>query len=106
MLSETLTLALYEVTPVATAAEALAMFHMKSVDLVLTDLHLAGASGFALALAIRRSGGKGARVPILGMTADPLLEDEQRCGDAGFSAMIAKPFTLATFIAAAERICG
>ena len=105
MLSETLTLARYDVIPVSTAQDAFAAFRTLRIDLVLTDLNLAGPSGHALASAIRRTGGRGAHLPILGMTADPFVQIGLHREKTGLSAIIAKPFDLATFIATVDRIC-
>jgi DNA-binding response OmpR family regulator len=105
MLTDRLSYARYRVTPAARAEDALQIFWSKHIDLVLTDLQLAGLSGFALAATLRAAGGRGARVPILAMTANQVNEDEARWHDARFTALIAKPFSIEEFATLANRHC-
>lgn len=105
MLTERLAQAEYDVTAAASAEQALELFGATSIDLILTDLHLAGVSGFALASAVRKAGGRGATIPILAMTAGNPLLDHRRCHEAGITAVIAKPFSMESFTATVERLC-
>jgi CheY-like chemotaxis protein len=105
MLTERLSQAGYDVTSAARAEDALQIFWSKRIDLVLTDLQLAGLSGFALAATLRAAGGRGAEVPILAMTANRENETETRCQSAGFTALVAKPFSIEEFTALADRLC-
>jgi two-component system capsular synthesis sensor histidine kinase RcsC len=103
VLTDQLSCACYDVTATASAEEALPCFAALPIDLVLTDLHLAGLSGFALAALLRRAGGRGATVPIFGMTAGCLAEDEARCVAVGITALIVKPLSIARFRAMADQ---
>jgi len=60
--------------------------------LVITDCHMPGMDGFALARAIRAdSRADAARVPIIALTASVLDSTRQACHDAGIDHFIAKP---------------
>lgn len=104
MLTDRLSYARYDVTAAASAEDALCLFRKKPIDLVLTDLQLAGLSGFALTSALREAGGSGATVPILVMTANPLNDDDRQWRRTGATALIAKPFSLEHFVALTDRL--
>jgi CheY-like chemotaxis protein len=106
VLTDQLSCACYDVIAAASAEEALPCFAALPIDLVLTDLHLAGLSGFALATLLRRAGGRGAHVPIFAMTAGCLAEDELRCAAAGITGLIAKPLSMARFRAMTDLHLG
>ncbi|MCR8715060.1 ATP-binding protein [Stenotrophomonas indicatrix] len=60
--------------------------------LVITDCHMPGMDGFALARAIRADPrADAARVPIIALTASVLDSTRQACHDAGIDHFIAKP---------------
>ncbi|PTT34222.1 hybrid sensor histidine kinase/response regulator, partial [Stenotrophomonas sp. HMWF022] len=60
--------------------------------LVITDCHMPGMDGFALARAIRADPrADAARVPIIALTASVLDSTRQACLDAGIDRFIAKP---------------
>lgn len=60
--------------------------------LVITDCHMPGMDGFALARAIRADPrADAARVPIIALTASVLDSTRQACLDAGIDHFIAKP---------------
>ena len=103
VLTDQLSHARYEVIAAPSAEEALLRFSAMPIDLVLTDLHLAGLSGIALAASLRKAGGHGARVPIFAMTAGGLEEVRPRCTEAGITALIAKPLSIARFRAMVAR---
>ncbi len=72
-------------TAIARAAEA---------DLLLVDLQLPGADGFAVAEAVRRAeAGSDSRVPMIAVTADARDETRARALAAGFDACLVKPLT-------------
>ncbi len=62
--------------------------------LLLTDLHMPGLDGFALAAAIRREEPAGERLPIIASTANVLGMDAARCREAGMDACMSKPVAL------------
>ncbi len=60
--------------------------------LVITDCHMPGMDGFALARAIRADPrADAAKVPIIALTASVLDSTRQACHDAGIDHFIAKP---------------
>ena len=105
VLTDQLSHASYPVVATASAEEALVRFAALGIDLVLTDLHLAGLSGFELAAALRKAGRRGAALPIFGMTAGRIEEDWPRCAEAGITALIAKPLSLAQLRSMIEYFC-
>jgi len=73
--------------------EVLERFGEAEYDLVLMDCQMPVMDGFEATASIRRwPGGRGERVPIIALTANAMLEDRQRCLEAGMTAFISKPF--------------
>ncbi len=63
--------------------------------LVLTDLHMPGMDGFALAAEIRAQEPEGARLPIVALTADALPATRAACLAAGMDDCLTKPLDAA-----------
>ncbi len=89
--------------------EAVALANEADFDCILMDLQMPIMDGFA-ATKILRDNPKFDSLPIIAMTANALLEDQQRCTDAGMNGHIAKPIdpkdmftTLAKHISPGER---
>jgi CheY-like chemotaxis protein len=72
------------------AAEALATLVAWWPDVLVTDIAMPGADGFALLRAVRGMPG-GARLPVAAVTGQAAREDRRRALDAGFRAHVAKP---------------
>jgi CheY-like chemotaxis protein len=80
------------------ALSALAPFHP---DLLLSDIAMPGADGFALISRIRRRApAEGGRVPALALSAHVYPEDQQRAIAAGFQAFLHKPVTAEALVRA------
>lgn len=75
--------------------EALAQWDISPYDLVLTDVNMPYLSGYDLARRLRT---EGAAVPIIGVTANAMLDEERRCVDAGMNAWLVKPIELRTLV--------
>ncbi len=82
----------HEVTAVEDGALALAAMHGASFDLGLIDLQMPELDGMGVAAAVRRMPGDSGRLPLIALTADPPEEIEATCRDAGFDAVLRKPF--------------
>lgn len=77
--------------------EVLAAITRRQFDLVISDCHMPRMDGYALAGAIRRREQERGerRMPIIGLTANPLPDDLQHCRDVGMDAWLLKPLTFA-----------
>lgn len=62
--------------------------------LVLSDLHMPVMDGFGLVRAIRAEEEAGARTPVLAISADVRVGQEDRVREAGFDAFLTKPMQL------------
>lgn len=65
--------------------------HTAAFDLVLTDVNMPRMDGYELARQLRA---KGATLPIIGVTANVLREEIERCYEAGMSSHLGKPVSL------------
>ncbi len=80
-----------EVTLASDGEEALALWDISPHDIVLTDVNMPYMNGYELASKLRSEGMTG---PILGVTANVMLDEEKRCIDAGMNACLVKPIEL------------
>lgn len=70
---------------------ALKLWHTQSFDLVITDINMPRLNGYELAQVLRD---QGVDVPIIGVTANALREEGERCLAMGMSAWVVKPLSL------------
>ncbi|WP_245253678.1 ATP-binding protein [Paraburkholderia sp. LEh10] len=78
-------------------AEALEALDETPYGFLITDCHMPRMSGYELARAVReRERLSGARLPILGITANTAPEDLKACRAAGMDDCLVKPTRLAT----------
>ncbi|WP_162911076.1 ATP-binding protein [Azohydromonas sediminis] len=78
----------------------LALAHLP--DLILLDLQMAPLNGFKLLARVRQEPGLRA-VPVIAITADAMRRTVEQVREAGFDAMLTKPFDVRAFIATVER---
>ncbi|WP_323016899.1 hybrid sensor histidine kinase/response regulator [Castellaniella sp.] len=71
--------------------EALVQWRIQPHDVVLTDVNMPRMDGYELT---RRLRAQGAACPIIGITANALREEGQRCTESGMDAWLVKPIDL------------
>lgn len=74
--------------------EALDCWRSCSYALVLTDLQMPEIDGFELATRIRAAEPEPCRTPIAALTANILVDEEERCRAAGMDDFLSKPASL------------
>ncbi|MDO8862007.1 CHASE domain-containing protein [Haliea sp. E1-2-M8] len=77
----------------ANGEEALRLWREGSYALLLTDLHMPEMDGYSLAQIIRQEE-RGARLPIVALTANALRGEESRAKAVGMDAYLTKPVPL------------
>lgn len=81
----------YQVITANDGLDALNMLSRQSVDIILSDVNMPNMDGYAFARQLRK---QGATTPVIGVTANALAEEKQRCIDAGMDSCLSKPVTL------------
>ncbi|MFZ2648698.1 MAG: response regulator, partial [Burkholderiaceae bacterium] len=77
-------------------AQAVDRVRKTQFDLVLMDCQMPVMDGYEATRAIRSlPDGRGAKLPIIALTANAMQGDERLCMDAGMNGFLAKPYTLA-----------
>ena len=89
-----------EVTVADDGEEALALWDISPHDLVLTDVNMPYLNGYELAERLRA---EGVACPIVGVTANAMLDEENRCLNAGMNAWLVKPIQLRTLVRTLEK---
>ncbi|MBF0461323.1 MAG: response regulator [Magnetococcales bacterium] len=88
------TLGIRQVELACDGQEALARLHEQAFDLVLMDCHMPVLNGLEVTRTLRgqeAAGGKGARTPVIALTASITETDRARCFAAGMDDFLAKP---------------
>ena len=94
-LAHELEVAGYSATTAGDGIEGARTFEERQPDLVITDLAMPRADGFAMVRAVRRAG----PTPILVLSVRGEEEDKVRALDAGADDYVTKPFSLAELLA-------
>lgn len=82
-----------EVTVASDGSEALMLWGLTRYDVVLTDVNMPRMNGYELVKALRA---QGATIPVIGVTANAMREEEERCLAAGMTSWLVKPISLST----------
>lgn len=80
-----------EVTVAGDGVEAVQAFDRETFDLALIDIEMPRLSGIDVIRALRASGGRQARIPVLAVTAYVLRANREAIYAAGADAIVAKP---------------
>ncbi|ARJ65248.1 hybrid sensor histidine kinase/response regulator [Magnetospirillum sp. ME-1] len=81
----------HRVTVAGNGLEALDKLRQENFDLILMDMQMPEMDGPEAARRIRAMPGPVARMPIIALTANAMVEDIARCRAAGMDAHVAKP---------------
>ena len=92
-----------EVDLAENGAEAVVKARLNPYDLILLDCLMPEMDGWTAALEIRRSGGAGARTPIVATTANTTSADRERCLNAGMNDYLMKPLRLSELSRVIEK---
>ncbi|ESQ84611.1 ATP-binding protein [Asticcacaulis benevestitus] len=84
----------YDVIVARTGKAALEAFRAGGFDLVLMDVQMPEMDGYEATRLIRESeaSGQGGHIPIIGVTANALVGDREKCLAAGMDDYMSKPF--------------
>ena len=102
----------HQVTLVSNGKQAVDAFELDNFDLILMDIQMPELDGFEATMAIRNveefrpARVSSQRIPIIAMTAHAMLEDEQRCLEAGMDGFLTKPIRPAELFERIERTQG
>ncbi|WP_256741605.1 response regulator, partial [Cronobacter sakazakii] len=71
--------------------DALNVLSKNHIDIVLSDVNMPNMDGYRLTQRIRELG---MTLPVVGVTANALAEEKQRCLESGMDSCLSKPVTL------------
>ncbi|HHR5884310.1 TPA: ATP-binding protein [Providencia alcalifaciens] len=94
-LQEQLELLGCEVFMASDGEEALVVWDNQVVDIILTDVNMPYRDGYELTKQLRS---EGETCPIIGVTANGLKDEEERCLAAGMDTWLVKPIELETLV--------
>ena len=87
-------------TSVNNGQEAVRAVIKENFDLILMDVNMPILDGISATQQIRDFGAAKSTIPILALTANAMMEDRQRCLDAGMNGFISKPIRMDSLRAA------
>ncbi len=83
----------YRVKTAQDGVDALNVIGQTDIDIVLTDVNMPNMDGYLLTQRLRQLG---QTFPVVGVTANALAEEKQRCMEAGMDNCLSKPVTMDT----------
>ncbi len=81
----------YRVKTAQDGVDALNVISRSEIDIVLTDVNMPNMDGYRLTQRLRQLG---QTFPVVGVTANALAEEKQRCMEAGMDNCLSKPVTM------------
>ncbi|WP_075181295.1 two-component system sensor histidine kinase RcsC [Pantoea sp. 1.19] len=81
----------YRVKTAQDGVDALNVLSRSAIDIVLSDVNMPNMDGYRLTQRLRQLG---QTFPVIGVTANALAEEKQRCMEAGMDNCLSKPVTL------------
>lgn len=97
----------HDVSVADTGAAAVAAWSAHPFDVVLMDVQMPELDGYAATARIREAeAGSQRRTPIIGLTANVLEGERERCLAAGMDGYVAKPIRAALLYAEIRRVLG
>ncbi|MGE0094313.1 MAG: response regulator [Alphaproteobacteria bacterium] len=88
----------YRCEVAANGIEALAAIRERPYDVILMDVQMPEMDGYTATRRVRALAGLIARTPVIGMTANAMKGDREKCLEAGMDDYIAKPINTKEFI--------
>ncbi|EJM27512.1 hybrid sensor histidine kinase/response regulator [Pseudomonas sp. GM25] len=90
-----------EVTVTGNGLQALQVWNQDDFDVVLSDVNMPVMNGYELTRQIRQTDGQ---VPIIGITANAMRDEGERCESAGMSAWMVKPLRLTDLMSTLSQL--
>jgi len=90
------------ITVATNGEQALAQWPRAAFDVLLADVNMPGINGYELVRTLRA---QGVHAPVIGMSANALAEEQQRCLDTGMNAWLSKPITLEQLSRCLGQLC-
>jgi len=91
LLADQLSLLGYVCMTANDGVDALNVLSSNHIDIVLSDVNMPNMDGYRLTQRIRELG---LTIPVVGVTANALAEEKQRCIESGMDSCLSKPVTL------------
>ena len=88
----------YRCEVAANGIEALAAIRERPYDVVLMDVQMPEMDGYTATRRVRGLAGEIARTPVVGMTANAMKGDREKCLEAGMDDYISKPISAQEFL--------
>ena len=93
----------YQADTVTNGREALDILAQQQYDIILMDCQMPELDGYQATQQIRQREGQEKHTVIIGLTANAMAGDRQKCLDAGMDDYISKPINLANLSSVLEK---
>jgi CheY-like chemotaxis protein len=92
LISEVLKKMGFTVIKASTGKEVLRLLQDHTPRIIFMDINMPEMDGYAATRTIRGLEGPERHIPIIALTADAMIEDREKCVEAGMNGFISKPF--------------